>query len=112
MLNWFLSPGSADDKRTMTRAEEYGCERDHSELSDAQLSVTITAEQVTHLSAHLFFSTYIHPSVSSYLCLHPSLHLSIHPSTHKCIHSSIRHSLLSWNKNDGHRINISHQLLV
>ncbi|XP_044032118.1 coagulation factor XIII A chain-like [Siniperca chuatsi] len=38
--------GSAEDNRTMTRAEEYGCERDHSELPDVQLSVVITAEPV------------------------------------------------------------------
>ncbi|GAA6231224.1 coagulation factor XIII A chain [Lates japonicus] len=34
--------GSAEDTRSTSRAEEYGCERDHSELPDAQLSVTIT----------------------------------------------------------------------
>lgn len=38
--------GSAEDEMTMSRAEEYGCERDHSELSDPQLSVTLSAEQV------------------------------------------------------------------
>ncbi|XP_051241809.1 coagulation factor XIII A chain-like [Dicentrarchus labrax] len=39
--------GSADDNRTMARAEEYGCERDHSELPDTQLTVTITAGLVS-----------------------------------------------------------------
>ncbi|XP_071340472.1 coagulation factor XIII A chain-like [Trachinotus anak] len=37
--------GSAEDNRTMSRAEEYGCERDHSELADTQLSVLISADQ-------------------------------------------------------------------
>ncbi|XP_035538356.1 coagulation factor XIII A chain-like [Morone saxatilis] len=39
--------GSAEDNRTMARAEDYGCERDHSELPDAQLTVAITAELVS-----------------------------------------------------------------
>uniref|UniRef100_A0A671WPR1 protein-glutamine gamma-glutamyltransferase n=1 Tax=Sparus aurata TaxID=8175 RepID=A0A671WPR1_SPAAU len=38
--------GSADDERTMSRAEEYGCARDHSEVPETQLSVTISCEQV------------------------------------------------------------------
>ncbi|CAJ1081527.1 coagulation factor XIII A chain-like [Xyrichtys novacula] len=38
--------GSAEDARTMTRAEEYGCERDHSELDDPQLTVSISSEPV------------------------------------------------------------------
>ncbi|XP_036935017.1 coagulation factor XIII A chain-like [Acanthopagrus latus] len=38
--------GSADNERTMNRAEEYGCVRDHSEVADTQLSVTISCEQV------------------------------------------------------------------
>ncbi|XP_041816920.1 coagulation factor XIII A chain-like [Chelmon rostratus] len=38
--------GSNEDSRTMSRAEEYGCERDHSELSEAKMSVTISAEPV------------------------------------------------------------------
>uniref|UniRef100_UPI0037E931ED coagulation factor XIII A chain-like isoform X1 n=2 Tax=Semicossyphus pulcher TaxID=241346 RepID=UPI0037E931ED len=38
--------GSSEDERTMARAEEYGCERDHSELSEPQMAVTITAAQV------------------------------------------------------------------
>ncbi|XP_039982997.1 coagulation factor XIII A chain-like isoform X2 [Xiphias gladius] len=37
--------GSAEDSRTAARAEEYGCQRDHSELADAQLSVVINADQ-------------------------------------------------------------------
>uniref|UniRef100_A0A3B4UUT8 protein-glutamine gamma-glutamyltransferase n=1 Tax=Seriola dumerili TaxID=41447 RepID=A0A3B4UUT8_SERDU len=40
--------GSGDDSRTMARAEEYGCERDHSELPQTQMSVVISTEQVTH----------------------------------------------------------------
>ncbi|XP_040921592.1 coagulation factor XIII A chain-like [Toxotes jaculatrix] len=43
--NYKYPEGSAEDSRTASRAEEYGCERDHSELSDAQLSVTISAGQ-------------------------------------------------------------------
>ncbi|KAK9527400.1 hypothetical protein VZT92_013967 [Zoarces viviparus] len=38
--------GSADDKATMARAEQYGCERDHSELPENQLSITLIAEPV------------------------------------------------------------------
>ncbi|XP_072235163.1 coagulation factor XIII A chain-like [Leuresthes tenuis] len=36
--------GSAEDERTMTLAEQYGCERDHPELPEAKFSVEITAE--------------------------------------------------------------------
>uniref|UniRef100_A0A3B4XS77 protein-glutamine gamma-glutamyltransferase n=1 Tax=Seriola lalandi dorsalis TaxID=1841481 RepID=A0A3B4XS77_SERLL len=42
--------GSADDSRTMARAEEYGCERDHSELPQTQLSVAISAGQDVNLA--------------------------------------------------------------
>ncbi|KAM6971579.1 coagulation factor XIII A chain-like [Tautogolabrus adspersus] len=38
--------GSAEDNATMGRAEEYGCERDHSELPEPQMSVSISAEPV------------------------------------------------------------------
>ncbi|XP_070842267.1 coagulation factor XIII A chain-like [Chaetodon trifascialis] len=38
--------GSSEDNKTMARAEEYGCQRDHSELSDATLTVTVSAEPV------------------------------------------------------------------
>ncbi|XP_073344680.1 coagulation factor XIII A chain-like [Pagrus major] len=38
--------GSADNERTMNRAEEYGCARDHSEVADSQLSITISCGQV------------------------------------------------------------------
>ncbi|XP_028288153.1 coagulation factor XIII A chain-like [Parambassis ranga] len=34
--------GSEEDSRTMARAEEYGCERDHSELAEAKMSVDIS----------------------------------------------------------------------
>uniref|UniRef100_A0AAQ5X2Q2 protein-glutamine gamma-glutamyltransferase n=1 Tax=Amphiprion ocellaris TaxID=80972 RepID=A0AAQ5X2Q2_AMPOC len=43
--------GSEADSRTMTRAEEYGCDRDHSDIPDGELSADITSEPVTHLSA-------------------------------------------------------------
>uniref|UniRef100_A0A3Q3KLY2 protein-glutamine gamma-glutamyltransferase n=1 Tax=Monopterus albus TaxID=43700 RepID=A0A3Q3KLY2_MONAL len=39
--------GSVEDERSMARAEQYGCERDHSELPQASVTVAITAEQVT-----------------------------------------------------------------
>ncbi|KAK5897681.1 hypothetical protein CgunFtcFv8_015163 [Champsocephalus gunnari] len=38
--------GSVQDEKTMTRAEEYGCARDHSDVPESPLVVTITAEQV------------------------------------------------------------------
>ncbi|XP_044195137.1 coagulation factor XIII A chain-like [Thunnus albacares] len=38
--------GSAQDSQVMARAEEYGCQRDHSELSDGEVTVTINCEQV------------------------------------------------------------------
>ncbi|XP_033989112.1 LOW QUALITY PROTEIN: coagulation factor XIII A chain-like [Trematomus bernacchii] len=38
--------GSAKDEQTMTRAEEYGCVRDHSDVPEIPLVVTITADQV------------------------------------------------------------------
>ncbi|KAM9337122.1 coagulation factor XIII A chain-like [Symphorus nematophorus] len=38
--------GSGEDERTMARAEEYGCERDHSEVSEAQLSSSIFCDPV------------------------------------------------------------------
>ncbi|KAJ4923951.1 hypothetical protein JOQ06_028206, partial [Pogonophryne albipinna] len=38
--------GSAEDEKTMTRAEEYGCVRDHSDVPEIPLVVTITADQV------------------------------------------------------------------
>ncbi|XP_010750273.2 coagulation factor XIII A chain [Larimichthys crocea] len=44
--NYKYPEGSAEDNRTMSRAEEYGVERDHSEVPDGQLSVSITAEKV------------------------------------------------------------------
>ncbi|XP_047424368.1 coagulation factor XIII A chain-like [Mugil cephalus] len=37
--------GSAADNSTMARAEEYGCERDHSRVVEAQVSADIRAEQ-------------------------------------------------------------------
>uniref|UniRef100_A0A3Q3FUP3 Coagulation factor XIII A chain-like n=1 Tax=Labrus bergylta TaxID=56723 RepID=A0A3Q3FUP3_9LABR len=46
-----------EDNRTMDRAEEYGCERDHSELEESKMSVSISAEPVKHLSAHLSLKT-------------------------------------------------------
>ncbi|XP_060950230.1 coagulation factor XIII A chain-like [Limanda limanda] len=36
---------SPQDKLTMSRAEEYGCARDHSDLSEPELSVSISVEQ-------------------------------------------------------------------
>lgn len=36
----------------MARAEEYGCERDHSEVAESPIVVNISAEEVTHLSVH------------------------------------------------------------
>lgn len=41
----------------MSRAEEYGCERDHSELAESQLSVVISAEQVTFHPSFMFIFT-------------------------------------------------------
>ncbi|KAI9513928.1 hypothetical protein NQZ68_038330 [Dissostichus eleginoides] len=38
--------GSAEDEQTMSRAEEYGCVRDHSEVPETPLVVTITTDQV------------------------------------------------------------------
>uniref|UniRef100_A0A8C2XPT6 protein-glutamine gamma-glutamyltransferase n=1 Tax=Cyclopterus lumpus TaxID=8103 RepID=A0A8C2XPT6_CYCLU len=52
-LNYKYPEGSTEDTATMTRAEEYGCERDHSEIPDNPLSVSIHAEQVPHLSVLL-----------------------------------------------------------
>ncbi|XP_045927854.1 coagulation factor XIII A chain-like [Micropterus dolomieu] len=40
------SEGSAEDNRTMTRAEEYGLERDHTQLPKAKISIVITADDV------------------------------------------------------------------
>ncbi|XP_062235158.1 coagulation factor XIII A chain-like isoform X2 [Platichthys flesus] len=36
---------SPQDQLTMSRAEEYGCERDHSDLSEPELSVNISVDQ-------------------------------------------------------------------
>ncbi|KAM9777189.1 coagulation factor XIII A chain-like [Neosynchiropus ocellatus] len=38
--------GSAQDQETMARAEQYGCERDHSEVVEPDVSVVINSEQV------------------------------------------------------------------
>ncbi|XP_078147647.1 coagulation factor XIII A chain-like [Centroberyx gerrardi] len=37
--------GSAQDRQTMDRAEEYGCARDHSELPESQLSVIMNSDK-------------------------------------------------------------------
>ncbi|XP_060921117.1 coagulation factor XIII A chain-like [Labrus mixtus] len=37
--NYKYRQGSPEDNRTMERAEEYGCERDHSELDESEMSV-------------------------------------------------------------------------
>ncbi|XP_053716104.1 coagulation factor XIII A chain-like [Synchiropus splendidus] len=39
--------GSAQDQQTMAQAEQYGCERDHSEVAEPNISVVISSEQVT-----------------------------------------------------------------
>nr|XP_046226724.1 coagulation factor XIII A chain-like [Scatophagus argus] len=44
--NYKYPEGSNEDSRTMAQAEGYGLERDHSELPGAQLSVSMSAEQV------------------------------------------------------------------
>uniref|UniRef100_A0A8C9YM72 Transglutaminase-like domain-containing protein n=2 Tax=Sander lucioperca TaxID=283035 RepID=A0A8C9YM72_SANLU len=44
--NYKYLPGSAEDKRTMARSEEYGVERNHSELPETTLSIIINARQV------------------------------------------------------------------
>ncbi|XP_029385498.1 coagulation factor XIII A chain-like [Echeneis naucrates] len=44
--------GSSEDERTMARAEEYGCSRDHSELPDPQLTVNISVGQLPCLLGH------------------------------------------------------------
>uniref|UniRef100_A0A669DPK1 protein-glutamine gamma-glutamyltransferase n=1 Tax=Oreochromis niloticus TaxID=8128 RepID=A0A669DPK1_ORENI len=48
--------GSAENEATMARAEAYGCERDHSEMPEDDLSVTVIVEPVTHLSATFTFT--------------------------------------------------------
>uniref|UniRef100_A0A8D3AJF9 protein-glutamine gamma-glutamyltransferase n=1 Tax=Scophthalmus maximus TaxID=52904 RepID=A0A8D3AJF9_SCOMX len=45
--------GTPQDDRTMARAEEYGCARDHYELVEDQLSIVITADQVTRHDLNL-----------------------------------------------------------
>ncbi|KAM8822063.1 LOW QUALITY PROTEIN: coagulation factor XIII A chain-like [Synchiropus picturatus] len=40
------SSGSAQDQQTMRRPEQYGCERDHSEVAEPDISVVISSEQV------------------------------------------------------------------
>ncbi|XP_020511688.1 coagulation factor XIII A chain-like [Labrus bergylta] len=44
--NYKYLQDSPEDNRTMARAEEYGCERDHSELEESKMSVSISAEPV------------------------------------------------------------------
>nr|XP_020511687.1 coagulation factor XIII A chain-like [Labrus bergylta] len=44
--NYKYLQDSPEDNRTMDRAEEYGCERDHSELEESKMSVSISAEPV------------------------------------------------------------------
>ncbi|XP_070709475.1 coagulation factor XIII A chain-like [Pempheris klunzingeri] len=44
--NYKPREGSAEDRATMAQAEKYGCERDHSELHDSELSVTIHTPKV------------------------------------------------------------------
>lgn len=39
----------------MARAEGFGCERDHSDVPEDDLSVTVIVEPVTHLSATFTF---------------------------------------------------------
>ncbi|KAM4605972.1 coagulation factor XIII A chain-like [Polymixia lowei] len=45
--NYKYPEGSASDERTMNRAEDYGCERDHTPMPISQLSVTIHIDQVS-----------------------------------------------------------------
>lgn len=51
VLSWLVLAGSPQDIATMARAEEFGCERDHSEVSESPIVVAISAEEVTQLSA-------------------------------------------------------------
>ncbi|KAM8823302.1 coagulation factor XIII A chain-like [Spinachia spinachia] len=44
--NYKYPEGSHQDEATMRRAEEYGCERDHSDLPQDTMSVHVEAEQV------------------------------------------------------------------
>ncbi|KAM6900109.1 coagulation factor XIII A chain-like [Xenentodon cancila] len=43
-LNYKYPEGSAENSRTMATAEEYGCERDHSEVPETKLSVEIITQ--------------------------------------------------------------------
>ncbi|KAM3860789.1 coagulation factor XIII A chain-like [Diretmus argenteus] len=45
--NYKYREGSAEDKITMDRAEEYGCERDHSDYPVSELSVTMKTGEVS-----------------------------------------------------------------
>lgn len=50
-LSWFLVAGSKANDDSMAVAEEYGCERDHSDVPVAPLKISITSEQVTRRPA-------------------------------------------------------------
>lgn len=57
-LSWFLVVGSKANDDVMAVAEEYGCERDHSDVPVAPLKISITSEQVTRRPAHSCNTTY------------------------------------------------------
>lgn len=50
-LRWFLVAGSKANDDSIAAAEEYGCERDHSDVPVMPVNISITSEQVTRRPA-------------------------------------------------------------